>query len=513
MSKFKLLNQLSETEQDISFLTVKSEELMKLHNNIKKIRKTIYNSGLSQLEIGIQTINRLKSACSSTIDSYSNKLESYFNQYDWQEITYFFDSLSEVDSIMEELSIETFNIINDLKNNKINNPLRDKVISILEENKELDIAIVSNFVDSNFKEEFEQFDYIKPTGLIKSNTLYDIVIFIGTPYLYGKFDTVFLGKEVIYLSYNFYNNSLKKKRYINSNSQKASTIYENIHIKENDSDTADYYEEVTVSEIEKLSMNRWIELNNYKKSNEIEDNEELVSAKIIQLENHKHYIIFPDASLKVIKIQEDKSRTNKIKIKNTKLKDISNNDWIILKQDTEEEYLIRRSKEIYGESFYNSQMDLINGYKRKLKRKKIYFRTYENLLKDLNKNNVRVNSTMVIKNWIKDTIRPRNLEEILNYLGYEDNMSKRIVTAAEFINKSHIKVGREMGKRLTNYLEKVNPLTLEEAMAVNGEYEFNLDGIGTFKVESVKNIIDKEVKVSRYKLYRIINTNEEIYHE
>lgn len=238
-----------------------------------------------------------------------------------------------------------------------------------------------------------------------------------------------------------------------------------------------------------------------------------MSAKIIQLENHKHYIIFPDASLKVIKIQEDKSRTNKIKIKNTKLKDISNNDWIILKQDTEEEYLIRRSKEIYGESFYNSQMDLINGYKRKLKRKKIYFRTYENLLKDLNKNNVRVNSTMVIKNWIKDTIRPRNLEEILNYLGYEDNMSKRIVTAAEFINKSHIKVGREMGKRLTNYLEKVNPLTLEEAMAVNGEYEFNLDGIGTFKVESVKNIIEKEVKVSRYKLYRIINTNEEIYHE
>lgn len=513
ISKFNLLSQLENVEQNLHFITVDSEELLNLHNNTKMLRKYIFNNGLSQLERGLETINRLKSACASTTDSYSNKLSIYLTKYDWQEISNFFNILVELDFTMENLSLETFEIINKLKNDKIKNPLREKLIDIIKENKEETIAVVANFPDLNFKEEYNQVAYLKPVELVRKNLLYDVVIFIGTPYLYEKFDTLFLGKEIIYLSYSFYNNKLLKRRFINSNSKEASTIYENLNIIENDKNPKDIYEETTVSEIEKMSINRWIEENKYEKSNKTNDNEDLVSSKIIQLENHKHYVVFPDTTLKVLKIQRSNTGEATFYIRNSKLKNINKKDWIILKKDTEEEYLIKRSKEIYGESFYDSQMELIKGYKRKLKEKKRQFGSYEKLLENLNKNKIRANSTMVIKNWVKDTIRPRNLEAILKYLRYSQEESIKIIAAADFINKSHVKVGMEMGKRLTNYLKKLDVPTLEEAMLTEGEYEFNLDNIGTFKVESVKNILDEEMKVNRNKLYKIINTNEEVYYE
>ena len=338
-----------------------------------------------------------------------------------------------------------------------------------------------------------------------------MVIFIGTPYLYEKFDTLFLGKEVIYISYSFYNNSMEKKKYISLNVDEASTIYKDVHF-ETDTKTippSETFTETRPSEIEQASLNRWIENNEYKKTEESEDNDELINAKIIQLENQKHYLVLPGSSLRVISIIEEKSGSREILVKNTRVENINKNDWIVIKQDTENEYLVKRSKEIYGKSYYEGQMELVLGYKKRLRQKRLSYEKSDDFLRDLKKNDVSVNSILVVKRWIKDTINPRNLQQILEYLDYDDNMISKIIEAANFINRSHRRVGREIGKRLNNYLEKENIPNIEDAMSDDGEYKFYLNNIGSFKMENVKNIMPEEVNVDRKIIYRIIYTNED----
>lgn len=517
-SKFQYLKEISDAKQKVQFETVESKELETLHKNLNQIEKSIYTLGSSYLDNEFETLKKFKTIVSSTIDEYSFKLNEYFSEKDWAEVATFFNNLYEINNDLLEISRETFKIINDLKKGNVENNMRRMVSQLVINQENNNIAIISNYIDEIFKKENPQIDILKPTQFVKMNIFYDTVIFIGTPYLYGKFDTLFLGKNIIYVSYRFYRNKLIKKKYTDSNSDKANQIYKNIEfIENNNEERIVYHEEMTISELERMNLNRWIEQNILDNTsdniNELEDNEELISSKIVQLDNNKHYIILPESSLRKLEVGFDIDSNKIVTIKKSKMSNIKVGDWIILKTDTEEEYLVKRAKEIYGESTYNSQLNLITVYKDDLKKRKKTFGTYYKFMKDLNKNNVKVSSVALIQNWIKDTIRPRNLQNILVYLGYEKSKIDRTLSAAKFINQSHRKAGRGIGNRLNNYLKNLDVEELEEAMVVDGEYTFYLDKIGEFNVVTVKDIIAEEIKINRKELYRIINTKEELYYE
>lgn len=516
-----LLNDFTDSQQTVEFMSVESSKLERLNKNNKIIRDVLNLKGSSQMDNNQLLLKKLITVLSSTIDKYSNKLKDYFTDKDWRDIEIFFEELYELDSDLENTINETFQIINDLKKNKTENNLREKVIALIDLHKNHTIAVISNYPDKIFQSEFLQVACMKPNVLVRENKFYDLIIYIGTPYLYQKMDTVFLGKRIIYLSYNFYKNTMSKLKFTNSISLDANQIYKNVKLIENKNIVKKdaYQRETTLSELELMNIQRWIEINNLKnigdegRNNNLEENEELVDAKIIQLENNYHYVVLPQSNLRKINVKISSDDDKIIRLNKINLSKLKRNDWILLKTDTEEEYLVRRAKEKYGLSVYESQLSLVAKYKKKLKNKKDHFHTYNKLMHDLRNNNINAASTVVVRSWVTNTIRPGNLRDILKYLGFKEDMITKIDFAAKFINDSHRKVGREMGSRLNNYLEKIDINQLEEAMLLEGEYVFSLRSIGQFRVVTIKNILNDEIKVNQKDLYRLFNTNEELYYE
>lgn len=508
--KFNLLTEYEEAQQKIKFLNVYSTKLEKLYENIKKIEYKVNSSNSSELEEFLISLRRLKTIIYATIDNFPDKLNNFFIEKDWDDIIYLFTLLSELDYETILLARETFEIIKELRNGNIENPLKRKTLELLNQYKDKRIAVVANYLDEDFLNNAKDYDYLKPNRLVKTFKLYDVVIFIGTPYLYPKFDTVFLGTTIIYLSYNIFKNHLSKIQFISNNIPEANCLYKNIDIQNKEKFLLPKYTEVAIADAERFNLNKWIDRKKKEKNYSDVNHEDLIEGQIIQLEKNKHIIVSPDSTLRIINTKTNHIERKELIIKTDKVNNLITGDWIIIKNSTEEEYLINKSKELFGFVEYESKMQLVNEYKDALYNQKVRLGSLDALLKDMKNNHVKVSSIVLLKSWLDSTIRPRNLEDILLYLGYNDYDLSKTINAAEFINSAHRHAGYELSKNIMNYLKDINMQELEESMLIEGEYSFNIKTIGVFNIESVKSVIENPIILQSKDMYKIIKTSEGI---
>lgn len=510
IDRLNFIDDYTKNRNIIEFNTVESEETVELFKNLKIIEKKIKELNSIELEELFITLKRVK-IIFSTLDNFSNKLNSYFHDDDWQSIVEFFNRLVEIEYSMKEISKETYEIIQSIKNNLIENPLRNKVIELTEHYNNESLALCANYIDRDFSEEYSSLNYYKPNQIVKQFKLFDCVIFVGSPSIFKSFNTFFLGKKIIYVSYSFYKNNIPKIDYITNNTKNANQIYKDVFINKV-KETHGAFTETNVTDLEKFELNKWI--TDYNKSQNLNRNiSELVEGKIIQLENKNHIIMSPHSTIRKIEETITNNQDTILKMTSIDIGSLLAGDWVIIKLNTEEDYLIKKSKELYGAEYYNEQMELVRRYKEDLLNRRREYNSSKSFVQCLNNNNVKVASEAVLNNWITETIRPRNLEEILKYLEYDNELIIKTISAADFINSSHNAAGRELIKNIQNYLKLINPKQLEAAMSIEKEYDFKIKNIGLFKIQIVKSVVDDSLRVQPGEMYKIINTKEENLNE
>lgn len=512
IERFNFIEDYTNLNNKVEFVSVTSPDLEILFRNIKHIEKQVRTLNSVELEELFTTLKRLRSIVFSTLDNFSDKLNSYFNDREWHDLRDFFNRLVELDDSLKNLSQETYTIINNLKNNFYGNPLNKKISDLIHQNETKSIAVCAKYLDSSFSVTHSNIEYLKPHELAKGYKVYDVVIFIGTPYIYKGFNTIFIGEEIYYVAYNVYKNYLSKMNYIQGNNIDSIELYKKVELSDSNQKTKNTFFETDLTDIEKNKINKWIMNHNQKhlSVNNAETGEEVVTGKIIQLENNKHIVMSPHSKFRVVDERKDKDNKLVLTLISKYLDTLKVGEWIIIKQSTEEDYLVKKSKDIFGEAVYNERVDLVNEYKNDLKSRMSKFRNIDKFIEDLKNNNVNVSTVQVLKNWLGETIRPRNLEKILLYLGYSQLKINETINAADFINKAHNTAGRELVKNIEVYLKLINVEELEAAMALEKEYEFNVDSIGLFSIQLVKSIIKENISIHPKNMYKITETSEGI---
>lgn len=200
---------------------------------------------------------------------------------------------------------------------------------------------------------------------------------------------------------------------------------------------------------------------------------------------------------------------NKNSLSHIPVKDLVGGEWIVLKKSIEDEYLNIKAKEILGEKDFLEYSNLILDYKRRLRRKKHYFETYEDMRKDMVRNGVKVSSAMLLRAWTTDfIIKPRKLEGILKYLGYSKQDIEKTVLAGGQLVGARIRGGMLLQSNLTKIIEKIDKKELISSMRMNKFYEFQIPEIGEFVIEIVKNKPDIEMEIPIKDLYQVVDFSE-----
>ncbi|WP_170168037.1 hypothetical protein, partial [Staphylococcus piscifermentans] len=121
------------------------------------------------------------------------------------------------------------------------------------------------------------------------------------------------------------------------------------------------------------------------------------------------------------------------------------------------------------------------------------------------KHGIKISTVLLLKNWLfGDTIKPRELEKILNYLSFSDYLVNKTINAADKIIQAHITAGREVIKELNKKIEVIDNEEIMEEMSVNEEYVFDLEGVGEFLIQQVQYTPQKVDNISSKDMYKLI---------
>ncbi|MBN4912356.1 hypothetical protein IDG46_20825 [Staphylococcus sp. EG-SA-13] len=132
-------------------------------------------------------------------------------------------------------------------------------------------------------------------------------------------------------------------------------------------------------------------------------------------------------------------------------------------------------------------------------------RTLNNLYKDMKKSGVKISNMMTLKTWLnEDTINPRNLNQILRYLNYNDENISQTIKAAEMINKLHRKVGKDLSKSLQQIIDNIDISEIYESMTLNGNFSFKVDDIGEYFIEEILFKSEDQIEIERNQLNKIL---------
>src|SRR5699024_12014189 len=123
--------------------------------------------------------------------------------------------------------------------------------------------------------------------------------------------------------------------------------------------------------------------------------------------------------------------------------------------------------------------------------------TYNNFRKELKKNNIEVKSDTVLRTWtVMDVVKPGALKDLLKYLNYSDEVTMKTIKAANFINKAHAKVGRELSNHLKKIISYIDFVEILETMERDLLYFFNIVVVVDFVFVILRYvyIVDRTIK-------------------
>jgi len=205
-------------------------------------------------------------------------------------------------------------------------------------------------------------------------------------------------------------------------------------------------------EIEKeIRLNSIVEKYSNNKVSEMNDN---ISGYLIPFTNGKVFISPENAKLHVLSVENSIDDTKDFKVLKKTSEKLKVNDWIIIKNYTTATYLAKVAKNIIGENNYDECMTYINNYKSELVSKMNEIGNVESLYRDMKQQGIKISTVLLLKNWLfGETIKPRELEKILNYLRFSDYLANKTINAADKIIQAHITAGREVIKELNKKLK------------------------------------------------------------
>lgn len=491
LNKINFLTEYETAAANIKIKVVHSEKLQEFQNCVYQLNSLVDQENSEDLEKNYQSFKYIFNQLRSSFIPYSEKIIYLLNEEIQKEIAVFFNQLAEYNKESIPLIEHVATLFREFKDGKIENELQNKLTEMINNISPMEsVAIVTNSVDRLDQVKLNQrIDYVKPSKLMQLNKIYNKVIFLGSPYIYSQFSNVFLGKEIIYLSYDFYQNKIEKKYILGYSSDKNSALFSNVEFDVDNGTNTDLLnmeEELLEGSIDH-DFDTW--LNKFQRN--IKDNEELYRGILFGLESGNK-IIYPEK--KKISILD----LNTMKIDKKEVELLSSNDLIIERLHTDNDYLVEEAKKMYGKSKYLEWVKLIQDYKTRLdyliKKDGLTF-----VKQQLNNEGVGISSDLVIKNWsTMDVIAPmknQDFDILLKFLEFNNTETNRIKIAAKSIINAHRVIGRLLSKKIQDIIENVDQFELYSSLQEEKKYEFIVDGVGEYTIEKISNKFEDIVEI------------------
>ncbi|MGO4994502.1 hypothetical protein ACTQ5F_05630 [Jeotgalibaca porci] len=500
--KINFINNYSNEKHSIYFHSINSDLMTAFNNYFLYFERIVRDFDNDYLREGFSEIKLIFKVLRNSIHPYYEMI----SDIDWENISIFFNRVTEFDNSGKtiETAKKFFELLRKVKNDDLDNflyPVVEEYILSTKRNQTIGIVTRDRYMEVPQELKHTFIEIMTPNDLMNSHKIFDFLIFMGTPTYFSQFSTIFFGRKIIYISFNFYKNSFEAATsLIKNNNEEFSKVFTGVSLNYNSNELLfDLLDEEKEIVVEYDNSKNW--LSNYRRTYEKTDDE--VSAVLLQFATNKGSFYLPNSKVRILDFKNKKS------ISHTSINSLNGDEWIILKKSIEDEYLNNKSKEILGENKYYEYTNLILEYKRRLRRKKHYFESYEEMRIDMVKNGVGISSATLLKNWTTELIiKPRNLKEILSYIGYSnDDIEKTMFAGASIVN-SRIKAGRLLQSNLIKIVEKIDKKELTYSMRMNKYYEFQIPEIGEFMIEVIKSkpIIEMEVPIKD--LYQIIDFKE-----
>ncbi|MBW0764003.1 MULTISPECIES: DISARM anti-phage system protein DrmE domain-containing protein [Mammaliicoccus] len=504
INKIKLLNNYSNQYSSIHNIKVHSKEMENLLTQFNYIKKELKLLGLDEFDEDYRSLKYIFFNLINTLKPYDEELNNKFDNEDWKNFSYF---IKKLDAINENISIyvrQLVKLIKLFKSGEIQNNLKfevDKLIDSLSESTA--VILINRNEEALIRNRDDNLEFYSVNTFINNDKLYDNLVMIGSSIYFNKFDTIFMAKEIYYINFDFYKNYLRKESLIennhfNSNIFKMVNSYKEKNKNENKL-IEEHYEMEKAENIYLLEK-----LINQYQLNERHDLKKKIFATICGLKSGAHILLTKNNTIRSLSLSYDNENNLNLVVENKKINQLVKENWIIIKSITENIYLERKSKEIISEEKYNEYKKCIHDYKKALKLKLNELMSIEELYKDMKKHNVKISNLNTLKTWInEETIRPRNLDQILNYLNYKNEEIIKTINAADTINKLHIKVGKDLSKSLQFIISKLDSNDIYESMILYNTFSFKVEDVGEFFIEEVSFISEEQVEIDRKNLNKI----------
>lgn len=500
--KIEYLNCYEKEKHTIYFHSVSSDFMTAFNDCFLYFDRIVREFDGDYLRDGYVEVKLIFKILRNSIHPYHETLSNI----NWVVITEFFNRVTELDNSSKtmEMANRFFKLLKKVESNELTNflfPVVEEYVSSTAENQSVCIVTRDRFIDVPKGLRHRNIEILTPSDLMNDNEIYDFLIYMGTPRYFYQFSDIFFGRKIVYVSFDFYRNSFEKSNVLIKNNEDVfSNVFENVTINYNTNELLyDFQELEQEIIIEQDTSKRW--LSDYQKSYKKMDEE--LSALLIEFSTNKGVFYMPTSKVRIITFN------NKNSLSHIPVKDLVGGEWIVLKKSIEDEYLNIKAKEILGEKDFLEYSNLILDYKRRLRRKKHYFETYEDMRKDMVRNGVKVSSAMLLRAWTTDfIIKPRKLEGILKYLGYSKQDIEKTVLAGGQLVGARIRGGMLLQSNLTKIIEKIDKKELISSMRMNKFYEFQIPEIGEFVIEIVKNKPDIEMEIPIKDLYQVVDFSE-----
>lgn len=356
------------------------------------------------------------------------------------------------------------------------------------------ISIDEKLLISNKLKSFLKINYYTENSFRKEINTFDDVIYVGSPNYFGDYvKNTFKGKNITFISYDIFSNSLKPKRIFEDIDKRdvVSTIFEHVSF----STSIEKKENIILEQEQSLEtfINKIIKEQQINESNTQED---VVEACIIYLENERFLFAPRDSKIRIFTPHE---KSNSIKQIN--FKDVEEDDYIIIRNERDTKLIAEVADQDILKSKAKEYRLLQNKWKKRLRfnvKKKGWKKVSYILMK---KYHLKTASIASLRSWCnEESICPTELPKLLKALKYNEEDIKVIYSTMKKIQLAHRQAGRIISEKLMNELSSDIFRELQE----KGFYTFmssEFDG-ASFNIERIVSISKSKHLIAPYNLMK-----------
>jgi hypothetical protein len=500
MSFSKLVDLYKLEKSNISFKHVNNSELTFFAESLEAYRKEVqgrYDSDEHLNEV-LNLLRRVFFKLTGSFMPYNNVISQELKD---ELLKKFYQIKNSYPNLFSSLVIEiakSFKVITETNENSMVEYLQDFINNKCRGIHKIAI-VTKRALSLDEKDKFvrglvegHKVNYFTENSFRKEISIFDEVFYIGTPNYFGDYvRNTFKGIEIIFVSYDMFNNSMKPKSEFEDLDNKGvfSTLYDRVTFGKS------IQKEVLINFEEKESLN--IAVNKFldEQTRTGTNSSDAVEASIVYLENDRFLFAPQDSKIRVF-IPEVKS--NFVKQKN--FKDLEEDDYIVIRNESDTKLIAEVADQIL-KSKAKSYRQLQQKWKKRLRynvEKKGINRISEILSK---KYKLKTASTVSIRNWCNEnSICPTELPKLLQALKFTEEEVIEIYSKMQEIKRAHIKAGRLISSKLMNELSTEILRELRE----QGYYTFTseeFDG-ASFNIERVVSIDQSGYLIAPYNLMK-----------